>query len=351
MKILVENSTWVNIGDGFYQYSLFHLFKTLFPHHDIQMLDGPIARAFKLNGRFTKNALNLMRFQTGDMYVFSGPILGKNFVSAYGPKIENIVNSGSHYLILSAHAPSDPAIVDANKRLLRSYPPLAFSSRDRDTYKLYSDIAQTAYDGICGAFFASKVLSVPEVNLGCKYITLSTYNEFDPSLSVPCLPLWDGNIETATIHIAERPSPYWRIARHFEWLRGKQQQFLGDFLIIRPHHDLSYYWSHLNFVRPHSFLSYNPLSYLSLYQSTSLTISNRVHACVATLSFGNPIFFWGQTERAGVFERVGLVPHGNEIVRLPKGILDDEYSQFCHWLTSVVNSVWNAGPRVAAPVA
>src|SRR5438876_7475261 len=101
MKILVENSAWVNTGDGFYQYSLFHIFKTLFPHHDIQMFDGPIARAFKPNKWFKKNALNLMHFQKGDMYVFSGPILGKNFVGAYGPKIENLVNGGSRYLILS----------------------------------------------------------------------------------------------------------------------------------------------------------------------------------------------------------------------------------------------------------
>ena len=119
----------------------------------------------------------------------------------------------------------------------------------------------------------------------------------------------------------------------------KHQRSLGDFLIIRPHHDTSYYWSHLNFVRPQSFLSRNPLSYLSLYRGTSFTISNRVHACVATLSFGNPIFFWGKTERSAVFERVGLVPHCNEIVQLPKEILDAEYSQFCHWLASVVNNV------------
>ena len=55
MKIVVENSTWNNIGDAFYQFPLYKILKNTLKQHDVYMFDGPIYRSFKIpNTNFFK---------------------------------------------------------------------------------------------------------------------------------------------------------------------------------------------------------------------------------------------------------------------------------------------------------
>lgn len=35
MKIIVENSTWNNVGDGWYQFSLYFMLKECLPQHEV----------------------------------------------------------------------------------------------------------------------------------------------------------------------------------------------------------------------------------------------------------------------------------------------------------------------------
>ena len=47
MRILVENSSWNNIGDAFYQFSLFNLLKKSCAHHRVAFLNAPTTRSFR----------------------------------------------------------------------------------------------------------------------------------------------------------------------------------------------------------------------------------------------------------------------------------------------------------------
>ena len=61
MKIIVEDSTWNNVGDGWYQTALFKLLKDLYPNHEIYIGEGPIKRAFRINNNLQlKNSLELI---------------------------------------------------------------------------------------------------------------------------------------------------------------------------------------------------------------------------------------------------------------------------------------------------
>lgn len=46
--------------------------------------------------------------------------------------------------------------------------------------------------------------------------------------------------------------------------------------------------------------------YLYLYANADCVYTDRVHACVPTISFGNPCKFYYSTPRTLLFERIGI---------------------------------------------
>jgi hypothetical protein len=332
MRILVENSTWTNIGNAFYQTSLYYILRKVFSKHTVYMTEGPIIRAFRPNKYFQKNAFELRLVQDGDLYCFSGPILGGGFLETYGEVIKSLSARGCRYMLLSIHGHDQGLVTREIRNFLERYPPLAFSSRDEPTFRVYSDMCKQSYNGICTAFFVSKTYHVAPVMPNYKYITISVYTAPDPEVS------WkvdeDGKLVLGSVQITKKNMPWWRITRHLEWIR-RSHASKNEHTIIRPIHDIGYKFSHLNFAKANSFLSHNPFSYLALYSSTALTIADRVHACVVTLSYGKPAVFIGCTGRSTLFSRIGINSENETVMQLSKDDLQKEYDGFCDWLSGI----------------
>jgi hypothetical protein len=53
-------------------------------------------------------------------------------------------------------------------------------------------------------------------------------------------------------------------------------------------------------------VSENPLDYLFLYNNVKETYTDRVHACIPTLSFGNKAQLFSDSPRIALFENVKL---------------------------------------------
>ncbi|WP_160311506.1 polysaccharide pyruvyl transferase family protein [Rhodopirellula islandica] len=322
--MLVENSTWNNIGDGFYQFSLYYMLKSVFADADIAMLEGPIERAFRPRN-FKDNAFKLNLIQEADLFVLSGPIMSVSFIEEYGGLIKKIIASGKKYCLLSVHG--NGKAQKENLDFLSRYSPVAFSSRDPQTYELYKDCCGKSLNGVCAASLVSKTCPVADICESERYVTVSFYEAFEPPIEAG----EDGAIHAPRKRIEKER--HWKWMRHLEWMRRYPSDIDGV-KIIRPVHDIGYKFSHLNFAKPNSFLSYNPLSYLSLYKQTELTVSNRVHAVLPTLSFGNPAVYYGTTARNGVFERLGIdLRYGCEI-RVPQATLDKEFFVMTQFLES-----------------
>ena len=49
-----------------------------------------------------------------------------------------------------------------------------------------------------------------------------------------------------------------------------------------------------------------PLDYLFIYRNVAATHSDRVHACIPTLSFGNKAQLYSDSPRIALFENVGI---------------------------------------------
>ena len=67
-----------------------------------------------------------------------------------------------------------------------------------------------------------------------------------------------------------------------------------------------------------------PEGYLLAYANSKLTLSNRVHANVATLSYGNSSMYFSDSKRASLLDRLGLGEIYNKPMSLNPDLLEDE---------------------------
>jgi len=322
MKILVENSTWNNIGDGFYQSTLFALFKQLYPDQEVYMGEGPFKRAFRPRSKkHLAKAYLLMDDQHADVHIFSGPIV-KKLIENYGEKIKQIVARGDRYALISvssAHI-SDQATL-ATGAFLEQYPPLLMATRDEETFNRFKPFNINLYNGICTAFLVNRMLPVLEYTPQQPFFISSFYNELEPLYQV------EGNVTLENIKLQRKASLFGlkhRYSRHLNAWRP-QQRYLGNHRIIRVHQDLSTHFYHVKFSHPNSFMSFNPLSYLSIYKSADFTISDRVHSCAVSVAFNKPAKLLTNSPRAGIFDRLGYQRDREGIIRpIDPAVIDKE---------------------------
>lgn len=327
MKILVENSTWNNVGDGWYQYSLYYLLKALYPEHNVTMGEGPIKRSFRITSKKQlNNALNLLDWQRADIHIYSGPML-RSLISDYGNKIKKIKENGASYAFISV---SGTAMSEKEKaalgEFLRKYPPLLFSTRDEETYNNFKEYVPVAYNGICTAFLVDKTIPLNTFELDQPFFVSSFYMENEPFYGVK-------NGETVSIetlqvkHQSNKFGLPFKFARHLNY-KSPQQQEVGSYKIVRLIQNLNTKFNHINFALPNSFISFNPITYLEVIKSAKFVVSDRVHACATSLACGNPARFLFETPRAGIFSRMNIDYKSNNGIMYPiPSKIDEEYEK------------------------
>jgi len=105
--------------------------------------------------------------------------------------------------------------------------------------------------------------------------------------------------------------------------RKLNNEFLGH-TIIRPEHRFSPHIKVKIYKRPNSIVSDEPFTYLTLYGTSALTLSDCAHACVATLAYGNPAMLFSLSPRTRIFDRLGLSEIRNKPVTLSADKLESE---------------------------
>lgn len=336
MKILVENSTWNNIGDGWYQFSLFYMLKNLFPHHEVVLGEGPVNRAFRISNKAQlNNALNLLEYQEADIHVFSGPMVPQ-IIRNYGATIKNILRRKKNYVLISASGTGlTSSQVHEIGRFLKEYPPLLMSTRDYETYLNFKDYVPNSYNGICTAFLVDLNIKLNTFTLDKPFFISSFYTELEPDF---ILKDYSKPVNIENIIVKHKKTKYhlpFKFARHLNFMNPQQAE-LNGIKIVRTIQNLNTKFNHINFAMPNSFISFNPLTYLEVVKSSEFTISDRVHACAVSLGCGKPARFLFETPRAGIFDRLGFDYKTNEGIMYPnmqrlieeKGKLEDYIKRY-----------------------
>lgn len=77
-------------------------------------------------------------------------------------------------------------------------------------------------------------------------------------------------------------------------------------MILRPEHRFNPHVTWKIYKQINAVASDEPFTYFNVYAHTVLTLSDRVHACVATLAYGNPAMLFTPSLRSALFDRLGL---------------------------------------------
>ncbi len=193
----------------------------------------------------------------------------------------------------------DEEEIRAVKSIIKGYPFKILISRDSWTYNAFGECFNYAYDGICTAFFSALCFNPWKMDINPFIVyDFETYTEpkFAPST--------DGFMFNSGYW--KMKTPIRRLTPMTSLLGNLSTVEFGDVNIVRTKNTC---------IKPsflqggkhkgqNVYLSDVAEDYLNIYYNGIGVFSDRVHACVATLSMGKPAMFFGNTPRARLFDRV-----------------------------------------------
>ena len=219
-------------------------------------------------------------------------------------------------------------------------------TRDEKTYTHVHDLAEYSYNGIDTAFFVSDFFFPPKMRLGT-FVALNFDKWPEPKI-------WNGDSDNYNLtanYQFEFDGKRWYVqfphfrttlakkSRVFQflnsWLPQKRVRTLGEYPIVRTDHRFNPVMLRNIFGGPNTFAMDVPQSYLTIYANAALTLTNRVHACVASLAYGNQAMLFSKTPRVALLDRVGAQKITQRPVRLDMQYLTEEKNRLIEFLRAV----------------
>jgi hypothetical protein len=316
IRILYYGSCWpTNIGNAFVNLGAINTIRRACGERvEIHHFGGMSSYLFNVQGQ-DRNTLTIAEWTRFDYVVIGGMTQCVDNFEAAERNLKGFLEKGAKLIIAGGGGwLYDDNEIRAVRDWMKRQPIAIFISRDRHSYENYGDLAGHSHDGIDSAFFISEGFTpIPMEDRNFLVINFDKFPEPDVLNSPP-------RDMVASTPAANRPDPglLRRIKRNLTGTakpaapmptptpvdaRGRR--------VIRTHH--SPMWTKDDqFLMPNTLISDLPSDYLSLYAQASEVHSDRVHACIATLSFGNPARYYVEGEpRLRMFDRLGV----GEIIR------------------------------------
>lgn len=338
-KVALVSGFWAqNIGNAFFNVGGKYILDTVFGSGQVQFVqDRPPYRTFyKQEKGDQNNAYRIHENLDVEYLVLQGPMLTKNFFHIWGEAFKALKGRGVKVLLIgAAFFKYTSEEVSAVEQFLKLYPPYLISTRDSESFQILEklNLGCPVHDGVDSAFF------VPHVHLPLKLrdpYYCFTFDRFpEPNLRaihesvVEGADVIDVGSETLALTVP--------VIQNFFSHKGKSAAYFGHLMdmrklpsdiggvqIIRPEHRYTPHMTHKIYQHPNAIVSDEVFTYLSLYAHTELTLSDRVHACVMTLAYGNPARLFTPSPRKRLFSRLGLSDISNRVVSLDLEYLEEE---------------------------
>ena len=357
-KIAVVSGFWgTNIGNAFFNVGGKYIAKQMFPGESVEWIqDQPGYWTFwDQNKGNQPNDLVLLKYLECDAIVIQGPLFTTTFQNLWVETFEALKARGTKLIFLSAamfRFTSEER--EVNLRFLEKIQPDVICTRDRPSYEAFKDAAPHTYAGIDSAFFCPRAYDPFNLNLD-PYIAVN-YDRFpepDIALAASGTQLADGKFD----RVFEGLDATWGLSypkRQMELAHGgKKRSYLGALLdrrklpatigkytVVRPEHRFNPHINWKIYQQPNAVCSDEPFTYLTVYAGSSLTITDRVHACVATLAYGNPAILYKHSPRGQLFDRLGLGDVGERVRSLDPELLGKEQDDELNFLTTAAKSLF-----------
>jgi len=338
--VAVVTGYWsTNIGNSFFQIGAEWALKQALPDANI-MLIGDQPGYWNTKKGHPNNALDYVAHLDLDAVVLLGPAFRPEAEGIIGDMLATQHAKGAKIIVLAAGMMRyDPETVELSRRMLERTPPYLFTTRDTETYDLLGDIAENAYDGIDVATFVSDCFTPTTSDLP-PYVALN-FDQIPEPRFTPASADDPGAIEIGDDHWNYH-QPRLRTelsyrSRAFLFADSflphrKAPTSLGDLSIVRTDHRYNPFLMRKCYRSPATYTGDVPYSYLNIYANAQCTISNRVHACVATASFGNPAMLFTRSPRAYLLKRLGLDTIREKPTSIDMDFLADEKARLLGYL-------------------
>lgn len=323
IKILHCGGGWpTNIGNAFIDFGIRYSIKKAMPNSKVYFASNAVSwiyytyskpkrLEFIRNNKKNVNFLDLRGIIKADFYVFGGSMLTTNWFKKYSRVFDELVKKDSKIIIYGAGGVTySKKEINEVREYLKKMNIFAFISRDKKAFENYHDLAEYSYDGIDCAFFINDAFTPAKLDLP-EYVVFTFDSMAEPNLKV----------EEKIIRTHHAP---WRFLSNQIFSKNDLKIFLGRI----KHHQT-------NIIKKNDLLSDLPDDYLNLYANCEATYSDRVHACVATLSFGNSTRLYSKSARSFLFDRIGLSSIREDLVSLDRKIIEKEKKKQIDFLSEI----------------
>ncbi|MFC1654464.1 polysaccharide pyruvyl transferase family protein [Myxococcota bacterium] len=342
--ILLPNSHWAtNVGNAFFSLGVnYVLQQAAVNSRIIQTAQLSTINVLSFKNLVRKNDLEYIKYSEPDWFMLCGPLFVEYVLKAYDRVLEKIFENNSKTKLIIMNAGSvlyDKNEYELSKRFLEKYHPTVLISRDTETYERYGKFADFSYCGFDTAFFCPdyyKPFDVPKLQ---EYVTFCFDRGYEPRIDLNGFDKnYPATYPNVKIHNPKIFKKHYRLWKYLNILHRFPREIEGK-LVIRPNQEVLRESDLIIFWKPNAFISQTPYAYLNLYSDTNLTVADKVHACVATLAFGNPARLISRTKRRYLFKRLGAETIDQEIVKLDLDNLEKEKRNYLDFVKKVYKEI------------
>lgn len=219
----------------------------------------------------TQNIFSMASMVKCDYFIIPGCVLTVPFFTIYGDLIKRKAEQGSKIIFLGAsgnfYTEYEVKFVSEYLRKLRPY---AIMTRDILAYKYYANFTKNSYNGIDNVFFVN-LLNLPQI---------------------------DTDLTPYVVLNIEEP-------KHYR-IKEELKNIFKEKNIVYSYHKPFPYTKVSKLVKNGVIVSDNPMDYLLLYRNASEVYSDRVHACIPTLAFGNKARLFSNSPSIALFENAKI---------------------------------------------
>jgi hypothetical protein len=301
-----------NIGNAFFNLGGRHLLEAAGAHVSF-IQDSPAYWTFYDQSQGDrKNAYAIVEALEFDLLVLQGPLFTTAFSAIWRDRLKRLADRGVMWAVQSgAFRKYVPDELDVAVSVMADVPPAFVCTRDDESARLLRSRGIDVVQGIDSAFFVPEAVPALRRRRDTEPFVTFVFDHFSEPTLTPS-PSGVVAIGDERFALQQHGATSWAARR------GKAQSYLSlpfdrrryprrvaGRLIVRPEHRTNPHIPFKIYRHPNGLASDEPWTYLHAYATTELTIGDRVHACIATLAYGNPAMLWNPTtKRSALFASI-----------------------------------------------
>lgn len=297
-----------NVGNGFFELGAAALLERAVGRENLFFVQDVPANwtLWRKSNGVQQNWWNVISRLDVDAFVFQGPTLTGTFETIWDEVLGSLRRANIEPIMLSIGFSKFTQFErDQAVRMIRKHGVSTIFTRDERTFDYLEPVGAT-YSGIDSAFFVPWAYSPPKITGGP--FLLSCFEATPEPLDLIHRIVGE-NAESA-LQTPRRSGVFSK--RHSSAYasqllrRSARTTSIGPFEVVRPVHRTNPPIHARMFKDANSIATDEPFTYLNLYANTAFTVTDRVHAAVATIAYGNKAMLLSETPRRSLLERVGV---------------------------------------------